>query len=103
MGKIKALDLADLPQGSMKEVELEDETVLLINQQSGIFAVNGICTHAQVHLSGGWVENGSTICCPQHGGKFDIGTGKAVAFPAVSSLETYSVSVENNEIFVEIE
>ncbi len=103
MGKIKALELADLPQGSMKEVELEDETVLLIHEKQGVFAVCGMCTHAQVHLAGGWIEDGVTICCPQHGGKFDIATGKAVAFPAVTSLETYPVSIENDVIFVEIE
>ena len=103
MAKIKAYHLADLPIGSMKEVEFEDESILLIHLEQGVFAVNGLCTHANVHLAGGWIEDGKTICCPQHGGKFAIATGQAVAFPAFSSLATYPVSVENDEIFVELD
>ena len=103
MAKIRALSLADLPKGSMKEVELEDETVLILHLDQGIFAVNGICTHARVHLAGGWIEDGRTICCPQHGGKFDIATGRAVAFPAVTALESYPVAVEADGIYVELD
>ncbi len=103
MANVYALALADLPLGSIKEVELEDETVLLLHLEKGIYAVNGICTHARVHLSGGHVENGATLCCSQHGGKFDIATGKAVALPVMTALATYPVTVQAGGIYVEIE
>ena len=40
------------------------------------FATDGLCTHEQVHLSGGLVM-GTIIECPKHNGRFDFTTGKA--------------------------
>lgn len=103
MAKVKAFALAELPLGKMKEVDIDGELILFLHMNDGVFAVNGICTHAHVHLAGGWVEGENTICCPQHGGKFDVQTGKAIAFPAVTGLEIFPVSVEEGMVFVDVD
>jgi 3-phenylpropionate/trans-cinnamate dioxygenase ferredoxin subunit len=93
---------SELPVGSMKSVVLDETDVLLVHFEDGIYAVSGICTHAQVHLGDGWLE-GDLVCCPKHGGKFHVRTGKSAAFPAVSALEKFEVAVVNGQVTVEIE
>lgn len=63
------------------------------------YATDGLCTHAKVHLSGGFVMD-NTIECPKHNGRFDIPTGKAKGAPACIDLKTYPVKCEAGKIFL---
>jgi len=40
--------------------------------------------------------------CPQHGSRFSLVTGRVTGLPAVIPAQTYPVSVEGEEIFVEV-
>ncbi len=55
-------------------------------------ASDGLCTHAQVHLAGGFVM-GHIIECPKHNGRFGFTTGEAPGVPAWVNLKTYLVKV----------
>jgi 3-phenylpropionate/trans-cinnamate dioxygenase ferredoxin subunit len=66
------------------------------------FATDGLCTHEQVHLSGGLVM-GTIIECPKHNGRFDIRTGEAKGAPVCVNLGTYSVKVEGGRVLLAIE
>ena len=46
-----------------------------------MFAINDICSHANVSLSEGEVED-CTIECWLHGSRFDLRTGKPTGLPA---------------------
>jgi 3-phenylpropionate/trans-cinnamate dioxygenase ferredoxin component len=63
------------------------------------YATAGLCTHANVHLSGGFVM-GHIIECPKHNGRFDFTTGQAKGAPACVDLETYPVKVEAGKVFL---
>jgi 3-phenylpropionate/trans-cinnamate dioxygenase ferredoxin component len=65
------------------------------------FATDGMCTHARVHLAGGFVM-GTLIECPKHNGRFDFTTGKAMGAPACINLATVPVKLENGRIFVRV-
>jgi 3-phenylpropionate/trans-cinnamate dioxygenase ferredoxin component len=63
------------------------------------YATDGLCTHAQVHLAGGFVMD-HIIECPKHNGRFDFTTGQAKGAPACVDLETYPVKVEDGRIYL---
>ncbi len=65
------------------------------------FATDGLCTHQQVHLSGGLVM-GAIIECPKHNGRFDFTTGKAKGAPACVDLATYPVKIERGRLFIDL-
>ncbi len=64
------------------------------------YATDGMCTHQQVHLAGGFVMD-TIIECPKHNGRFDFTTGKAQGAPVCVDLKTYPVKLENGEIYVQ--
>ncbi len=64
------------------------------------YATDGLCTHEQVHLSGGLVM-GTIIECPKHNGRFDIRTGQAKGAPACINLRTYPVRVEGGRVLIQ--
>ncbi len=64
-------------------------------------ATDGLCTHAGVHLAGGFVM-GHQIECPKHNGRFDYTTGQAQGAPACVNLKTYPVKVEGGRVYVKI-
>jgi 3-phenylpropionate/trans-cinnamate dioxygenase ferredoxin subunit len=65
------------------------------------YATDGMCTHAKVHLAGGFVME-HIIECPKHNGRFDFTTGEAKGAPACVNLRTYPTRVEGGKVLVEI-
>ena len=65
------------------------------------YATDGLCTHARVHLAGGFVME-HIIECPKHNGRFDFTTGKAKGAPACVDLKTYPAKVEDGKVFLQL-
>ena len=93
--------LSDLPPGTAKKVEVDGVAVLLCNCDGEIYAVEDVCTH-----DGGPLDEGELmdckIMCPRHGALFDVKTGTALTLPAVVPLPTYAVSIEGDDVFVDV-
>jgi len=67
-----------------------------------VFAVDDICSHAEVSLSEGDVEDGRVECW-LHGSRFDLRTGKATSLPATEPIAVFPVKVEGDEVLVDVE
>ncbi|KAI6652355.1 Apoptosis-inducing factor 3-like isoform X1 [Oopsacas minuta] len=94
------LDLADLPPGDIKQVELQDGyKVLLINNEGIISALANTCTHYGAPLING-DKIGNTIRCPWHGACFNTITGDIEEFPGLDSLKKYDTTLANGKIRV---
>jgi 3-phenylpropionate/trans-cinnamate dioxygenase ferredoxin subunit len=65
------------------------------------FATDGLCTHEQIHLSGGLLM-GTIIECPKHNGRFDIVDGQAKGAPVCVDLKTYPVKVEGGKVMLQV-
>ena len=65
------------------------------------FATDGLCTHEQVHLSGGLVMD-DIIECPKHNGRFNYTNGAAMGAPACINLKTYPVKVEGGDVLIDV-
>ena len=65
------------------------------------FCTDGLCSHEQVHLSGGLVMD-YVIECPKHNGQFDYRSGEAMRAPVCVNLNTYPVRVEGGRVLVQV-
>jgi nitrite reductase/ring-hydroxylating ferredoxin subunit/hemoglobin-like flavoprotein len=85
--------ISDVPSGTMKCVEMDDQTIAVYNVGGEFYATQNECTHAEGPLCEGTLE-GAIIECPWHGSKFDVRTGAVVARPAKDPVRIYRVVVE---------
>ena len=95
----KAGQLKDLPDGSMKGIQVQGKDILLINMKGIVSAIGNTCTHKGCKLSDGTLEN-ERVRCPCHGSVFDIRTGNVIKGPAKTPESRYDVTIRNEEIFI---
>jgi 3-phenylpropionate/trans-cinnamate dioxygenase ferredoxin subunit len=101
MALMTLASLAELPEGSQLRVDLEDRTLLLVHLDGTIYAIDYHCTHDELGLEGGDLHNGC-ITCPYHGAEFRLSDGEVLAPPAWEPLQTYTVTVSEQLIQVDI-
>jgi 3-phenylpropionate/trans-cinnamate dioxygenase ferredoxin subunit len=87
--------LSDLAVDSAKKVEVNGETVCLVRNQKGVFAVSDECTHGAASLAEGVVSE-KGIECWLHGAIFDLETGEPLTPPATKAVEVFEVKVEGD-------
>lgn len=102
MAFVKAANLADVPPGRVKVVELGDEEVALCNVVGEIYAIANVCTHDNGPLGEGYLM-GDEIECPRHGARFDVKTGGVRTLPAVIPIPRFRVKLDGTEIMVEVD
>ena len=87
--------LGDIPEGTALRIDVDGIDVALVHTQGQVFAIDDICSHAEVSLSEGDVE-GCFIECWLHGSRFDLRTGEPTGPPAVEPVPVYSARVEGS-------
>ena len=60
----------------IKAVRVGPKQIILVQTETGYFALNNICPHQGVPLADGTVCKGDRIRCARHGYLFDMKTGK---------------------------
>ncbi|WP_030670415.1 non-heme iron oxygenase ferredoxin subunit [Streptomyces rimosus] len=90
---VRACGLSELEEDSPKRVEIEGVPVSLVRTEGEVFAINDICSHANVSLSEGEVDD-CAIECWLHGSSFDLRTGKPSGLPATQPVPVYPVKIE---------
>lgn len=99
--KVRVCGRTDIAENTMKSYDVDGEPVLIANVNGVLYAIADTCSHAMAYLSEGELLEDCRVQCPDHGAIFDLRTGEALALPAVSPVETYRVSVEGDDVFVE--
>ncbi len=94
--------LSDVPEEGAIRVELAGRPVCIARSQGEVFALSDVCSHADVALSEGEVEDGQ-IECWLHGSLFDLRTGQPSGLPAIRPVPTYPVTVEGDDVLVKME
>jgi 3-phenylpropionate/trans-cinnamate dioxygenase ferredoxin subunit len=103
MTKERVATKSDIPAGTVQVFEVCGRSICLANLDGEHFyAIDNLCTHDNGPLGEGKLANG-TVECPRHGARFDLKTGAVRALPAVRPVKTYAVTVEREEISVELE
>jgi len=99
---VRACSLSELPEEGALRVELDGKPICIARSQGEVFAISDICSHADVSLSEGDVEDG-TVECWLHGSRFDLRTGMPTGLPATKPVATYPVTVEGDDVLVKLE
>jgi 3-phenylpropionate/trans-cinnamate dioxygenase ferredoxin component len=98
-GFVTVAKVGEIPEGGVKIVRLDDQSVAVFHVDGGYFALEDVCTHDGGPLAEGTIE-GHVVECPRHGARFDIRTGAVLCLPATTPVPTYEVRVEGDEIQV---
>ncbi len=89
----------DVPQGTMKHVQVKGQDVLLLNHEGRYYALSNACTHVGFPLHHGLFYDG-LLTCAYHGAQFDVTTGNVVGPPARADLTRYDVEVRDEEVHI---
>lgn len=101
MSYVRACALADVPVGTAISVELEREwPYAVVNTTEGVFAIQDVCSHAEVPLSDGDID-GCTLECYMHGSRFDLRTGRPLELPATQPVAVFPVRVDGDQILID--
>ncbi|MHB8380671.1 MAG: non-heme iron oxygenase ferredoxin subunit [Acidimicrobiales bacterium] len=102
MARFRVASVAELREETIKRVDAGHTPVCLARGEDGNFyALNDICTHEEFNLSDGELW-GMDVECPQHGSRFNLVTGKVTGLPAVIPAKTYPVTLDGDEVYVEV-
>jgi 3-phenylpropionate/trans-cinnamate dioxygenase ferredoxin subunit len=99
---VRACQLSDVPEEGALRVVVDDRPIAIVRSAGEVFAIHDVCSHADVPLSEGDVED-CTIECWLHGSRFDLRTGKPLALPATRPVPVYAVTVEGDDVLVKLE
>jgi len=99
---VRVAALSDLGEESAVRVEVGGRPLCLARSRGEVYAVSDVCSHADVSLSEGDVEDG-TVECWLHGSRFDLRTGQPTGLPANRPIPTYPVTIEGDDVLVQME
>jgi len=94
--------LAELSPGVPLRVELDSTDVAVVQVGDEVFAIEDVCSHADIPLSEGEVED-CTIECALHGSRFDLRTGKPTGPPANRPVPVFQTSVVDGDVYADLD
>ena len=96
---VQAAKVGELALGEMKLVDAGSQSLLLINVEGQLYAINNECTHAACDLADGDLE-GDVIECGCHGSRFNVKSGEVENPPAFDPVQTYTVRIEGDNVLL---
>ena len=93
--------LASVPPGAMRYVEVDGLPIALANVDGAIYAFGDSCRHQGGPLSSGALI-GDTVTCPWHGWTYSVCTGKSIVPPIGLRVATYPVRVVDGAIIISV-
>jgi len=91
--EIEVATQSAVPPGEAHGFTVAGREIVLCNVEGEIYALEGMCTHQQLPLDGGEVEEG-VLTCEWHGAQFDVCSGRAVGLPAVQGLRQFDARID---------
>lgn len=103
MSRERVASLEALKPGSAMKVVIDGIPIALVRETQGdIHALGDRCSHGDISLSEGFVEDDS-IECWAHGSKFELSTGTPRNFPAYEPVPVFAVEIDGDDVFVNTE
>jgi nitrite reductase/ring-hydroxylating ferredoxin subunit len=91
----------DFTEGAMRNITLENRTILIVKLEDGIHAMDGRCSHMNADLSRGRLE-GHGVECPMHRAVFDLRNGEVIRNLAARKLRSYPLRIEGEQVQIDI-
>jgi nitrite reductase (NADH) small subunit len=99
MAFVRTVKVAELPAGTIRELQVEGKAVAVANVGGKIYAINNTCLHRGGPLGQGSLE-GKVVTCPWHGWQYDVTNGKVVQNPA-AAVDCYPTEVRGDDIYID--
>ncbi len=97
----RACAAADVEDGTAIRVMLDGVPVAIVRSDGEVYAIHDVCSHANVALSEGEIED-QTLECWLHGSRFDLVTGRPTGLPATKPVPVYPVKIDGDDILVAV-
>ena len=98
---VRVCTTSDVPDEGAISVVVDDLPIAIVRSQGRLYAIEDVCSHENVALSEGDVEDG-TIECWLHGSRFDLATGRAIGPPATRPVPVHPIRVEDDDVYVAV-
>ena len=97
-------DINELAEGEMRLVDVDGRKIGVFRCADGdLVAIEDRCSHDDGPLAEGEFDPAScTVECPRHGSLFDLRTGRPKTLPAYRPVETFEVTLEEDEVKLSI-
>jgi 3-phenylpropionate/trans-cinnamate dioxygenase ferredoxin subunit len=92
---------AELGVNQPRRVVIDGIPIALVKDSDGdIHAIGDTCTHGEISLSEGFVED-KTLECWAHGSQFSIVTGEPLNLPAYEPVPVYELELVDGDIYID--
>ena len=99
--KVKICAESEIELGTAMRVVIDEMPIALVRDSAGkVHAIGDTCTHGDISLSEGFVED-DTLECWAHGSKFSLTTGQALTLPAYEPVPVFAVEVVDGEVYID--
>ncbi|MDY7543962.1 non-heme iron oxygenase ferredoxin subunit [Cryobacterium breve] len=97
--KICAFD--ELEENQAVKVEIDGVPIVVVRDSAGdVFAIGDTCTHGDISLSEGFVED-DTVECWAHGSKFSLKSGRPLNLPAYEPVPVFKVELIDGDVYID--
>jgi 3-phenylpropionate/trans-cinnamate dioxygenase ferredoxin subunit len=103
MTEVARIPLSSVPSGQALRVEGGPDGICLVRFGDRCYALVDKCSHADVRLSEGVVdEDDCSVECWKHGSMFSLIDGEPQSLPATRPVAVLGVSIEGDEVVVSL-
>jgi len=101
MAAVRICSIDELNPNEAVRVEIDGTPIALVKDAAGsIFAIGDTCTHGDISLSEGFVED-DTLECWAHGSQFSLKSGKPLSLPAYEPVPVYQVDLRDGDVYID--
>lgn len=94
----------ELPAGAARVVRDGWLAIGVYNLGGELYALEDRCPHDDGPLAEGELDAEVGVAvCPRHGARIDIRSGRPLTLPAVLSVETFPVAIEDGRVVVQLD
>jgi 3-phenylpropionate/trans-cinnamate dioxygenase ferredoxin subunit len=101
VASVRVCGVDDLAVNEAQRFVIEGAPIAVVKDAAGdIFAIGDTCTHGDISLAEGFVED-DTLECWAHGSKFSLLTGKPLTLPAYEPVPVFKVDITDGGVFID--
>lgn len=101
MSSTRVCGVEDLAVNEAQRFVVDGVPIAVVKDAAGdIFAIGDTCTHGDISLSEGFVED-DTLECWAHGSKFSLVTGKPLTLPAYEPVPVYKIKITDGGVYID--
>lgn len=101
MASVRVCSIDELVENQASRFVLEGVPIAVVKDSAGdVFAIGDTCTHGDISLSEGFVED-DTLECWAHGSQFSLKTGKPLTLPAYEPVPVYRVEIQGGDVHID--